>query len=218
MMARTVGSSLGRMVPRTLRRLAGPVDRAPRRVASAPTTDREQVSNALRIPPVRPMKRAMGESEHVNDGVHRGRAVRVDRHRIAPQPTEPPPAETVEPVEHVEQVETVEPAALVEPVEPVEIGEPAAPAPAAPTAPTAPAVPARKIRTFRPERAPARDKTKGAVRRPALLSERCLGCGAGTEGRSGMVTELVEVGPIRALRVIACSACPDRRRRGLAGL
>jgi hypothetical protein len=32
-----------------------------------------------------------------------------------------------------------------------------------------------------------------------------------------MVTVLVDVGPIRALRVVACSACPDRRRRGLTG-
>jgi hypothetical protein len=28
-----------------------------------------------------------------------------------------------------------------------------------------------------------------------------------------MATELVEVGPVRALRVVACSACPPRRRR-----
>jgi hypothetical protein len=27
-----------------------------------------------------------------------------------------------------------------------------------------------------------------------------------------MVTEAVEVGPVRALRVVVCSACPDRRR------
>jgi hypothetical protein len=30
-----------------------------------------------------------------------------------------------------------------------------------------------------------------------------------------MVTELVEAGPVRALRVVACSACPERRRREL---
>jgi hypothetical protein len=57
------------------------------------------------------------------------------------------------------------------------------------------------------------DKTRGALRRPAHLSERCAGCGAPTRGRTRMVTELVEVGPVRALRVVACSACPDRRRR-----
>jgi hypothetical protein len=28
-----------------------------------------------------------------------------------------------------------------------------------------------------------------------------------------MVTELVEVGPVRALRVVACSVCPGRHRR-----
>jgi hypothetical protein len=26
-----------------------------------------------------------------------------------------------------------------------------------------------------------------------------------------MVTEMVELGPVRALRVVACSACPDKR-------
>jgi hypothetical protein len=56
------------------------------------------------------------------------------------------------------------------------------------------------------------------VRRPALLSDRCVGCGAKTKDVTGMVTELVEVGPIRTLRVVACSACPDRRRRGLTSL
>jgi len=49
------------------------------------------------------------------------------------------------------------------------------------------------------------------VSRPAQLSDRCTGCGAPTRGRANMVTELVEFGPIRALRVVACSACPDRR-------
>jgi hypothetical protein len=28
-----------------------------------------------------------------------------------------------------------------------------------------------------------------------------------------MITELIESGPVRALRVVACSACSDRRRR-----
>jgi hypothetical protein len=60
------------------------------------------------------------------------------------------------------------------------------------------------------------DQTPGALRRPAQLSDRCSGCGAPTRGRAGMVTELVEVGPVRALRVVACSACPDRRRRELS--
>jgi hypothetical protein len=49
------------------------------------------------------------------------------------------------------------------------------------------------------------------VRRPAQLSDRCATCGAPTRGRASMVTEEVEVGPVRALRVIACSACSDRR-------
>jgi hypothetical protein len=57
------------------------------------------------------------------------------------------------------------------------------------------------------------DQTDAALRRPAHLSDRCAGCGASTRGRARMVTELVEVGPVRALRVVACSACPDRRRR-----
>jgi len=66
----------------------------------------------------------------------------------------------------------------------------------------------------RPAPAPAiYDQTSAALRRPAHVSERCAGCGASTRGRSRMITELVEVGPVRALRVVACSACPDRRRR-----
>jgi hypothetical protein len=49
------------------------------------------------------------------------------------------------------------------------------------------------------------------ISRPAQLSDRCAGCGAPTRGRANMVTEVVEVGPVRALRVVACSGCPDRR-------
>jgi hypothetical protein len=56
------------------------------------------------------------------------------------------------------------------------------------------------------------DQTSGAIRRPAQLSDQCAGCGASTRGRTGMVTELVEVGPVRALRVVTCSACPTRHR------
>jgi hypothetical protein len=59
------------------------------------------------------------------------------------------------------------------------------------------------------------DTTSAAIRRPAQLSDRCAGCGAPTQGRTGMVTELVEVGPVRALRVVACSACPTRHRIAL---
>ena len=54
-------------------------------------------------------------------------------------------------------------------------------------------------------------ETPGGVSRPAQLSDRCMGCGAPTRGRANMVTEVVELGPVRALRVVACSACPDRR-------
>jgi len=54
-------------------------------------------------------------------------------------------------------------------------------------------------------------ETPGGVSRPAQLSDRCTGCGAPTRGRANMVTEMVEFGPVRALRVVACSACPDRR-------
>jgi hypothetical protein len=57
------------------------------------------------------------------------------------------------------------------------------------------------------------DRTGGAIRRPAQISERCTGCGAPTLGRSGMVTELVAAGPVQALLVVACSACPHQRRR-----
>jgi hypothetical protein len=57
------------------------------------------------------------------------------------------------------------------------------------------------------------DRTDGAIRRPAQISDRCAGCGTPTLGRSGMVTELVAAGPVQVLRVVACSACPDQRRR-----
>ena len=57
------------------------------------------------------------------------------------------------------------------------------------------------------------DRTGDAIRRPAQLSDRCAGCGASTRGRAGMVTELVSVGPVRALRVVACSVCPGRHPR-----
>jgi len=49
------------------------------------------------------------------------------------------------------------------------------------------------------------------VTRPALVSDRCMGCGAPTRGRETMMTELIEAGPVRALRVVSCSACPDKR-------
>ena len=57
-------------------------------------------------------------------------------------------------------------------------------------------------------------ETAGGVRRPAQLSDRCMGCGAPTRGRANMVTEVVESGPVRALRVVSCSACPDKRGPG----
>jgi hypothetical protein len=60
-------------------------------------------------------------------------------------------------------------------------------------------------------------ETPGSVRRPAQLSDRCMGCGAPTRGRANMVTEVVEFGPVRALRVVACSACPDKRAAGQPG-
>jgi hypothetical protein len=41
-----------------------------------------------------------------------------------------------------------------------------------------------------------------------------MGCGAPTRGRANMVTEVVESGPVRALRVVSCSACPDKRGPG----
>jgi hypothetical protein len=49
------------------------------------------------------------------------------------------------------------------------------------------------------------------VSRPAQLSDRCMGCGASTRGRETMVTQFIQAGPVRALRVVSCSACPDKR-------
>jgi hypothetical protein len=68
-------------------------------------------------------------------------------------------------------------------------------------------------RARRETRVDVYDRTGGAIRRPAQISERCAGCGAATLGRTGMVTELVSSGPVQALLVVACSACPDQRRR-----
>lgn len=133
----------------------------------------------------------MAESENPTDGAEPGRAVRVDRHRIAR-----------------EQAAAAAAAAA-------SASAPAAPAPA-PIAPAAPA--ARPKPAFRLLSAPPKDQTGAAVRRPALLSDRCVACGASTDKVSGMVTELVESGPVRALRVVACSECPDRRRRALTAL
>lgn len=93
--------------------------------------------------------------------------------------------------------------------------EPVAPAPA-PAAAVAPPVKPRgtaPVRGRRETRVDVYDRTGGAIRRPAQISERCAGCGAATLGRSGMVTELVSSGPVQALLVVACSACPDQRRR-----
>jgi hypothetical protein len=93
-------------------------------------------------------------------------------------------------------------AAREAPAADAELGEgsapPRAPRQRAPAAPRRPAV---------------HDRTSEAIRRPAQLSEHCAGCGAPTRGRTGMVTELVEVGPVRALRVVACSVCPSKHRR-----
>jgi len=73
-----------------------------------------------------------------------------------------------------------------------------------------------KAAAARPVAAPViHDQTGGAIRRPVHLSDRCAGCGSSTRGRARMVTELVDAGPVRALRVVACSACPDRRRRDI---
>jgi len=93
-----------------------------------------------------------------------------------------------------------------------------APAPPQPPAPAPPAPPAEAPAPRAPRRiAPVGAgsglyaETPGGVRRPAQLSDRCTGCGAPTRGRANMVTEMVEFGPVRALRVVACSACPDKR-------
>lgn len=144
----------------------------------------------------------MAERENIPEEGQPGHRARVDRHRIAATATAAPPATP-------EHEEAAAPAV--------------APTPTAPAAKTAPPALTPALRRWRARRAappaqPPKDQTRDALRRPALLSDRCVGCGASTKGRQGMVTELVEVGPIRALRVVACSACPDRRRRALAGL
>jgi hypothetical protein len=141
----------------------------------------------------------MAERDDIHEGDKAGRAGRVDRHRIAREKAAAAAAAQASP-----------------PAPPA----PAPPAPAAAPAPApAPRPKAVVKRAFPTPLAPAlKDKTRGAVRRPALLSDRCVSCGASTKHLAGMVTELVEVGPIRALRVVACSECPDRRRRGLTGL
>jgi hypothetical protein len=90
--------------------------------------------------------------------------------------------------------------------------EPAAPA-LEPADDKAPARPGQRRTATPAVRPTVHDQTSDAVRRPAQLSDRCAGCGASTRGRTGMVTELVEVGPVRALRVVACSVCPGRHRR-----
>jgi hypothetical protein len=94
---------------------------------------------------------------------------------------------------------------------------PAAPPPQ-PPAPAPPSTPAEAPAARAPRRiAPVGAgsglyaETPGGVSRPAQLSDRCTGCGAPTRGRANMVTEMVEFGPVRALRVVACSACPDKR-------
>jgi hypothetical protein len=132
----------------------------------------------------------MADRQDSEGETQHGRNTRVDRHRIASAPGAPDPPRA--------DRDGVDPSA----------------APAA-----TPFMPERRTGDPAPDAAPAgaKDHTPNAVRRPALLSDRCLSCGASTTGRAGMVTELVEVGPIRALRVVACSACPDRRRRALAG-
>jgi hypothetical protein len=101
----------------------------------------------------------------------------------------------------------------------------ATPAPVPPAAPAAPAAPPAEQpappapRRIAPVAAGAGlyAETPGGVSRPAQLSDRCMGCGAPTRGRANMVTEVVQSGPVRALRVVACSACPDRRSPAPAG-
>ena len=92
------------------------------------------------------------------------------------------------------------------------------PQPSSPAPPTRPAgdAAARAPRRIAPVVAGSGlyAETPGGVSRPAQLSDRCMGCGAPTRGRANMVTEVVELGPVRALRVVACSACPDRRAPG----
>ena len=147
----------------------------------------------MQTPAPRPITPGMADREQPTTARRSGRSARVDRHRIGVPASGP-----VAPAAPALPVPPAEPASA-----PVALPAPA-PRPRRPEHPVLP-VPA------------ARDLTPGAVRRPAHLSDHCLGCGAPTSGRSGMVTELVEVGPVRALRVIACSACSDRRRRLLSG-
>jgi hypothetical protein len=144
---------------------------------------------------------------------------RVDRHKVAATPA--PEASPVPPARADRHMISAPPAPEAPEAEP-EHAEPLAPAPKPAAAPPRPAARNASVRRWLPKRPsappPPRDHTREALRRPALLSDRCAGCGATTKGRAGMVTELVEAGPIRALRVVACSACPDRRRRMQAGL
>jgi hypothetical protein len=90
-----------------------------------------------------------------------------------------------------------------------------APADLEPTDSAEPRRPAHRSAPAPAARPFVRDQTGDAIRRPAQLSERCATCGALTRGRTGMVTELVQVGPVRALRVVSCSACPPKPRRGI---
>ena len=150
----------------------------------------------------------MAERDDIKDGQKAGRSGRVDRHRIAREKAAAAAA----------AAQAAPPPAPPAPARAPTTAPDPSPAPAPAPAPAARPKPAVK-RAFPAPLAPApKDKTSGAVRRPALLSDRCVGCGASSKNLAGMVTELVEVGPIRALRVVACSDCPDRRRRGLAGL
>jgi hypothetical protein len=93
-----------------------------------------------------------------------------------------------------------------------------------PAPPAPPASPAEEPRRRAPRRiapvAPGSGlyaEAPGSISRPAQLSDRCMGCGAPTRGRANMVTEVVEFGPVRALRVVTCSACPDKRGPGQPG-
>jgi hypothetical protein len=170
----------------------------------------------------------MAERENIPEEGQPGHRARVDRHRIAATAAPAPPAapQHEEPAAPAIAIapEHEEAAAPAIAPERDEAAAPAvAPTPTAPAAKTAPPALTPALRRWRARRAappsqPPKDQTRDALRRPALLSDRCVSCGASTKGRQGMVTELVEVGPIRALRVVACSACPDRRRRALAGL
>jgi hypothetical protein len=164
-----------------------------RRAGSRRQTPRQHSSTRMQTRARRPITPGMADREQPPTARRSGRLARVDRHRIGMPASEP-----------------------VAPAEPALPVAPSAPA-AAPLAPPAPVPKPPAPRPRRPEHPvlpvpAARDLTPGAVRRPAHISDHCLGCGAPTTGRSGMVTELVEVGPVRALRVVACSACSGRRR------